>query len=159
MDNEIYQTENFIVEAHPAPFIPRIEGGHIRIKVKDASIIERTKLEPKMAIELIRLTMIVGEAFSVAMNKIGVPVIKINYQDMGNWAYKEGKLPFLHIHVFGRTANAIKQPWPESMYLPDRKTGFYDGFEALNSDDIIAIRKEIEKIFKENKYQDKNWHI
>lgn len=159
MNNEIYQTKNFIVEAHPLPFIPRVEGGHIRIKVKDISIIERTKLEPKVAIELMRLTMVAGDAFQVAMNKIGIPVIKINYQDMGNWAYKEGKLPFLHIHVFGRTADAVKQPWPESMYLPDRKTGFYDGFEPLNSDDITVVREEIERIFKEDKYQDENWHI
>lgn len=159
MPNEIYQTENFIVEAHPAPFIPRLEGGHIRIKVKDSSITDRTKLEPKAAIELMRLTMVVGEAFELAMNKIGIPVIKINYQDMGNWAYKEGKLPFLHIHVFGRVADSVKQPWPESMYLPDRKTGFYEGFEPLNSEDIIAIREEIENIFQQDKYQDNNWHL
>jgi len=159
MNNEIYQTDNFIVEAHPAPFIPRIEGGHIRIKVKDTAIMERTQLSPKMAIELMRLTMVTGLAFQNAMNKIGIAVIKLNYQDMGNWAYKEGKLPFLHIHVFGRTAKAVKQPWPESMYLPDRKTGFYEGFEPLNSADILAIRTEIEKIFQEDKYQDQNWHL
>jgi diadenosine tetraphosphate (Ap4A) HIT family hydrolase len=159
MNNEIYQTENFIVEAHLNPFIPRTEGGHIRIKVKDASIIDRTKLEPKMAIELMRLTMVVGEALEIAMNKVGIPVIKINYQDMGNWAYKTGKLPFLHIHLFGRVANAVKQPWPESMYLPDRGTGFYEGFESLNDEDIIAIRKEIEKIFQQDKYQDNIWHL
>jgi diadenosine tetraphosphate (Ap4A) HIT family hydrolase len=159
MNNEIYQSDNFIVEAHPAPFIDRTEGGHIRIKVKDASIIDRTKLEPKMAIELMRLTMIVGEAMPIAMEKIGIPIIKINYQDMGNWAYKEGKLPFLHIHVFGRTVNAVKQPWPESMYLPDRKSGFYEGLQALNSEDILAIRGEIDILFNKDKYKDENWHL
>lgn len=159
MTNEIYQTENFIVEAHSAPFITRTEGGHIRIKIKDASITDRTKIEPRVAIELMRLTMVVGLAFEVAMNKIGIPVIKINYHDMGNWAYKEGNLPFLHIHLFGRVADAIKQPWPESMYLPDRNTGFYEGFEPLNSDDIFAIRQEIDRIFQEDKYQDKNWQL
>lgn len=159
MTNEIYQTENFIVEAHPAPFILRLEGGHIRIKIKDATITDRTKIDPSTAIELMRLTIVVGEAFEVAMNKIGIPVIKINYQDMGNWAYKEGKLPFLHIHVFGRVADAVKQPWPESMYLPDRQTGFYDGFEPLNRDDIVAIRSEMERLFQEEKYQDNNWKL
>ncbi|MEI6835688.1 MAG: hypothetical protein WCK59_02545 [Candidatus Falkowbacteria bacterium] len=159
MNNEIYQTDNFIVEAHPAPFIPRTEGGHIRIKVKDASIMERTQLSPKMAIELMRLTMVTGLAFQNAMNKLGIAVIKINYQDMGNWAYKEGKLPFLHIHVFGRTATAIKQPWPESMYLPDRKTGFYEGFEPLNGADILAIRAEMENVFKQDKYKNRSWYL
>lgn len=159
MNNEIYQSANFIVEAHPAPFIDRTEGGHIRIKVKDIAITDRTKLEPKMAIELMRLTMIVGEAMPIAMEKIGIPIIKVNYQDMGNWAYKEGKLPFLHIHLFGRTINAVKQPWPESMYLPDRKSGFYDGLQSLNSDDILAIRKEIDILLNQDKYKDENWHL
>ncbi len=159
MDNEIYQSDNFIVEAHPAPFIDRIEGGHIRIKVKDASITDRTKLEPKMAIELMRLTMILGEAMPIAMEKIGIPIIKINYQDMGNWAYKEGKLPFLHIHLFGRTVNAVKQPWPESMYLPDRKSGFYEGLQPLGKSDISVIREEIDILFNKDKYKDKNWHL
>lgn len=159
MENEIYQTENFIVEAHQKPFIPRNEGGHIRIKVQDQSITDRTKIDPKTAIELMRLTMVVGEALEISMNKRGVPVIKINYQDMGNWAYKENKLPFLHVHIFGRATNAIKQPWPESMYLPDRKTGFYEGFEPLNKDDISLIRSEIIRILASEKYQDKNWHL
>ena len=157
MDNEIYQSDNFIVEAHPAPFIDRIEGGHIRIKVKDASITDRTKLEPKMAIELMRLTMILGEAMPIAMEKIGIPIIKINYQDMGNWAYKEGKLPFLHIHLFGRTVNAVKQPWPESMYLPDRKSGFYEGLQPLGKSDISVIREEIDILFnKDNNERRRN---
>ena len=125
---EIYQTKNFIVESHEKPFLPRTDGGHIRIRVKDESITDRTKLDSKTAIELMRITMITGEALQTAMNNLGIPVVKINYQDMGNWSYKEGKLPFLHVHVFGRASNAIKQIWPESMYLPDRKTGFYDGF-------------------------------
>lgn len=159
MSSEIFQTKNFIVEAHQQPFISRTEGGHIRIKVKDQSIIERTMLAPAMAIELMRLTMVVGEALEKAMNKAGVPVVKINYQDMGNWAYKEGKIPFLHVHVFGRASDAVKQPWPESMYLPDRKTGFYDGFEPLNEDDVSLIRSEMELIFQEEKYQDKIWHL
>lgn len=156
---EIYETKNFIVESREKPFLPRTDGGHVRIRIKDASIIDRTKLDPEVAIELMRLTMVVGEALQTAMNNLDIPVIKVNYQDMGNWAYKDGKLPFLHVHVFGRATNAVKQPWPESMYLPDRKTGFYDGFEPLNDKDIQEIKKQIELIFKKEKYQDKNWRL
>ncbi len=100
--------------------------------------------------------MVVGEALQTAMNKRGVPVIRINYHDMGNWAYKDNKVPFLHIHIFGRASNAIKQPWPESMYLPDRKTGFYDRFEPLNNEDVEEIKKEITAILKREKYQNQN---
>ena len=93
------------------------------------------------------------------INKIGIPVIKINYQDMGNWAYKEGKLPFLHIHIFGRAKNSIKQPFPESVYLPDRSTGFYEGFESLSKSDMKAIREEIDVILKDEKYSEEAWSL
>lgn len=156
---QIYETENFIVESHEKPFLPRTDGGHIRIKIKDESITDRTKLNPEIAVELMRLTMVVGEALQVVMNKQGIPVIKINYQDMGNWAYKKGQNPFLHVHIFGRSTDAVKQLWPESMYLPDRGTGFYNDFEPLNETDVKLIRREIEDLFKQEKYQDKNWHL
>ena len=161
MDNskKIYETENFIVEAHGKPFITRTEGGHIRIRIKDLSITDRTKIEPKVAIELARLTMIVGKAFEIAMNNRGIVVVKINYQDMGNWAYKKNELPYLHIHVFGRAKNSLKQPFPESVYLPDRKTGFYDNFESLNDEDITEIQKQIGIVEREDKYNVENWHL
>lgn len=155
----IYETKNFIVESHEKPFVSRTDGGHIRIRVKDDSVTDRTKLEPKIAIELMRLTMITGEALEKAMNNLGIPVVKINYQDMGNWAWKTNTKPFLHVHVFGRATNAIKQIWPESVYLPDRETGFYDGFEPLNNDDIEEIRKQINLIVEQDKYQEKNWSL
>jgi len=156
---KIIETKNFIVESHEQPFLSRTDGGHIRIKIKDESITDRTKIEPIVAIELMRLTMIVGEAFEIAMNNRGIPVIKINYQDMGNWPYKVGKKPFLHVHIFGRATNAVKQPWPESMYLPDRNTGFYEGFEPLDINDIEEIKKQISIKESTDKYQLKNWGI
>ena len=155
----IYETKNFIVESHEKPFVSRNDGGHIRIRIKNEEITDRTKLDPGGAIELMCLTIMVGEAMETVMNKQGIPVIKINYQDMGNWAAKEGKKSFLHYHVLGRAKNALKQPWPESVYLPDRSTGFYDDFEPLNKEDIMLIKEEIEKLFKKEKYQDKNWHL
>lgn len=85
--------------------------------------------------------MVIGEAMETAMNNLGIPMIKINYQDMGNWAWKTNTKPFLHIHVFGRASNAVKQIWPESVYLPDRVTRLYDGFEQLNDDDMEEIKK------------------
>lgn len=155
----IYESPNFIIESREQPFLPRTDGGHIRIITKDKSIASRTQLEPKVAIELMRLTMVTGEALEKAMNKRGIPVVKINYQDMGNWAAKDNTQPFLHVHVFGRASNAIKQPWPESMYLPDRKTGFYEGFEPLNEEDIKQIKEEMTAILKQEKYQNREWGL
>jgi len=158
-DGIIYETTNFIVEAHPKPFIDRKEGGHIRIKVKDTDISDRTQLDPKKAMELMRLTMMFGEALEKAMNKRGVRVIKINYEELGNWAHKRGEKNFLHIHIFGRVEGAQNQPYPEAVYLPDRSTGFYDRFKPLNEGDIKEIRKQIELILEEDKYHESNWRI
>lgn len=153
----IYQTENFIVESHEKPFVGRTDGGHIRIRIKDESIPDRTKLTPTTAIELMRLTMIVGEAMEKAMNNQGVKVVKINYQDMGNWAFKTGDKPFLHIHIFGRTFDAKHQIFPESVYLPARESGFYDKFEPLSEADIVEIQKQINELERQDKYQFSQW--
>jgi diadenosine tetraphosphate (Ap4A) HIT family hydrolase len=155
----IFETDNFIVESHDKPFVSRTDGGHVRIKIKDESIADRTKLNPRQAIELMRLTMIVGEAMEVAMNKLGIPVIKINYQDMGNWYAKTGGKPFLHVHIFGRATNAVHQPWPESVYLPDRKTGFYDSFEPLNDVDRAEILREVNVISTMEKFLSEKWRL
>ncbi len=155
----IYETPSFEVDSQEKPFVSRTEGGHVRIKIKDREITDRTKLDPKTAIELMRLTMIVGEAFETAMNNRGIPVIKINYQDMGNWAWKENKKPYLHVHIFGRASDAMKQKWPESVYLPDRSTGFYDGFEPVNEEDIKEIQKQIDLVSQREKYKLENWGL
>jgi len=156
---QIYLTENFIVESHEKPFVSRTDGGHIRIRIKDASIPDRTHLTPAVAIELMRLTMIVGEAMEKGLNNRGIKVVKINYQDMGNWAFKTGEKPFLHVHVFGRTFEAKDQVFPESVYLPARESGFYDKFEPLNKEDILEIQKQIEILLKQDKYQLSAWGI
>ena len=156
---QIYQTENFIVESHEKPFVSRSDGGHIRIRIKDESITDRTKLTPPVAIELMRLTMIVGEAMEKGLNNRGIKVVKINYQDMGNWAYKKGDKPFLHIHLFGRALDAKKQVFPESVFLPDRSTGFYDEFEPLNNEDILEIQKQIDVLSQQAKYQSSVWGL
>jgi len=159
----IYETKNFEVVTHEKPFISREEGGHIKIVTK-TGVPDRTKLDPIEAIELMRLTMLVGEAFEAAMNNRGVPVIKINYEDLGNWAYKpeykaRGDKPHLHIHLFGRALDAKKQVFPEAVYLPARESGFYDGFAPINDEDIEEIRKQITGLESTKKYALKSWGL
>jgi len=156
---KIYETKNFIVESREKPFVTRTDGGHIRILTKDTTITDRTQLLPAVAIELMRLTMIIGEAMEKGMNSRGIKVVKINYQEMGNWAFKTGDKPFLHIHIFGRAQDAKYQIFPEAVQLPDRSSGFYDKFEPLNDGDISEIQRQIEIIERQDKYQLKNWGL
>jgi len=154
----IYETQNFIVEAFEKPHVTRIDGGHIKIYPKK-EVIDRTELSPKEAIELMRLTMVVGKAMEVGMTKRGIKIARVNYQEMGNWAFKTNKEPYFHLHIYGRAKDAKYQPYDEAVQLPDRSTGFYDGFEPLNKKDITEIRKEIGIILKEDKYKDSAWGL
>jgi len=154
----IFETNSFEVVSHDKPFVSREDGGHIKVVTKTGAE-DRTKLTPQQAIELMRLTTLVGEAMFVVMNDQGIPVVKINYEDLGNWAWKKGKKPHLHVHIFGRAKNAVKQVFPEAVYLPARETGFYDDFNALTVDDIQKMQIKISELELTDKYLLKNWGL
>ncbi len=155
----VYETDNFTVEVGNLTFVSRTDGGHLRIKMKNP-VADRTQLTPKQAIEYTRLSMIVGQALKVAMNNRGIPVVNVNYQDMGNWAWKKDPVePKLHMHIFGRSKDAIKQIFPEAVQLPAMETGFYDDNEKLNDEDILELRKQIDIEVKKSKYDFIEWSL
>ncbi|OGU34329.1 MAG: hypothetical protein A2068_14165 [Ignavibacteria bacterium GWB2_35_6b] len=155
---EIYQTENFIVEAVDEPLVTRNDGGHISINPK-VKVVDRTLLSPKHAIELMRLTMLIGEAMTTGLKNRGIDIGRINYQDNGNWGVFKLEGPFLHVHLYGRAKSATIQKYGEACSFPFRETGFYNGFEPLNSDDILEIQKQIEILQKLEKYIKINWGL
>jgi diadenosine tetraphosphate (Ap4A) HIT family hydrolase len=154
----IYSTENFIVEAPEKPHVTRMDGGHIKICPK-IKLVDRTELSPKLAIELMRLTIATGEAMSTALNRRGIDVGRINYQDNGNWSVFSPEGPYLHIHLYGRAKSAKINKYGDACSFPQIDTGFYDEFEPLNQGDIQEIKEEIETLFKKDKYKDENWKI
>lgn len=158
MHQEILQTKNFIVSAFGEPHVSRTDGGHIIIAPK-VRLVDRTQLSPALAIELMRLTMVFGEAMATALNRRGIDVGRINYQENGNWSVFKPEGPYLHIHLYGRAKSAKVHKYGDACYFPSRDTGFYDAFEPLNDGDVKEIRDEAEKIFKQEKYQDQNWHL
>lgn len=154
----LFETENFKVVAHPKPFVDRNEGGHIKVVCKK-NIPDRLALTPKEAVEFAWLTSLAGKAFKNTMVRQGVAIIKLNYQDMGNWYYKTGEAELLHIHIFGRVLHAKHQPFPESVYLPDRGSGFYDKFKPLTEEDQKILAAEIKRLSGTEYYALKNWGI
>ena len=156
--NKIIQTSNFTVEAVEKPHVSRNEGGHVVIAPR-VRVTDRTKLSPELAIELQRLTMVVGEALMLVMNRHGVDIGRINYQDNGNWGVFRPEGPALHLHLYGRAKSAKVQKYGEALHLPKPETGFYDSFESLNDEDIKELGDEIQDLFKKEKYQDGNWHL
>ncbi|MDX9914027.1 MAG: hypothetical protein RBS77_05620 [Candidatus Moranbacteria bacterium] len=154
----IYETENFIVEAVERPHVTRADGGHIKIYPKIKKV-NRTKLSPKEAIEVMRLTMVVGEAMTKVMNEHGVDIGRINYQDNGNWSVFKPEGPYFHIHLYGRAKSARIQKYGDATHFPQPKTGFYDGNEPLNGEDIVAIKTEMDKLFQESRFSNEEWKL
>ena len=154
----LYETENFIIEAPEHPLVSRTDGGHITITPK-VRIVDRTQLSPKLASELMYLTMLIGEAMTIGLISRGIDIGRINYQDNGNWGVFKPEGPYLHYHLYGRAKSARVHKYGEACYFPLRETGFYDQFEPLNSEDLEAIRKQIILLLREKKYQSSEWNF
>ena len=137
-----------------------MRGGHIKISPKER-LAKRQDLESRQAVELMRLTMVVGEAMEIAMNNRGVDIGRINYQDNGNWSVFKPEGPYLHIHLYGRAKSAKIHKYGQACFFPHREDQpeYYKNFKPLNSEDITEIKKEIERLFTQEKYQDKNWRL
>lgn len=151
----IYETKNFHIQAAKRPFIDRAEGGHLYIFPK-VEVRDRTKLSAPLAIEYMKLSMVVGEALVSAMARRGITIGIVNYQDMGNWGVFKPEGPTLHMQVYGRATTATIQKYGDAVSLPHRETGFYDNFEPLNEDDIAEIKVDIEALLSTEKYS-RSW--
>lgn len=143
----IYETTNFILESHEKPEIDRLEGGHIKVSPK-GDFSDRTELTPKLAIELMRLTIVAGKAMVAGMKKQGVNIGRINYQENGNWK------PHLHIHLYGRAVDAKIQKYGDPI-VPGHRLEF----NPLNNDDIFVIKSEIVSLFSLPEYSDQAWGL
>jgi len=148
----IYETDDFTVISSEKPHLDRIDGGHIKI-VPKVRVRDRTQLSPELAKELMKLTMVVGEAMVIGLNNRGIDVGRINYQDNGNWRVFNPEGPYLHVHLYGRAKSAKVQKYGDALYLPHRETGFYDSFQPLDHEDVQEIRKEIERLLLTPKYR------
>lgn len=156
----IFASKNFLVELPKRPEIDRNDGGHINICPK-VRVVNRQQLTPKQAIELMRLTTVVGEAMTKVMNKNGVDIGRINYQDNGNWSVLKPEGPFLHVHIYGRAKSAKIHKYGQACYFPhiDEEPEFYENMKPLNKKDIKDIKQEIERLLKLKKFSDSEWGL
>ena len=156
----IYESEKFFVEAVEKPHVDRDDGGHIKIYPK-VRLLDRQQLSPKQAIELMRLTIVVGQGMTKVMNEHGVDIGRINYQDNGNWTVFKPEGSYLHIHLYGRAKSAKTHKYGQACFFPHReeKPEYYENFKPLNEDDVKDIRNEIKRLLKEEKFSDSTWGL
>ena len=112
---------------------------------------DRTHLSRALAIELMKLTMVAGEAMKTVMTRNGIDIGRINYQDNGNWRHE------LHVHLYGRARNATLQTYGHPLALPPTAQAFREqmgNLEPLRQQDIAGLNAEITRLLASDKYRD-----
>ena len=146
----IYETPNFTISTPEHPHVARGDGGHLIINPK-VTVEDRTHLSRALAIELMKLTMVAGEAMKTVMTRGGIEIGRINYQDNGNWRHE------LHVHLYGRARNATLQTYGHPLALPPTAQAFKEqmgNLEPLRADDIAQLKAEIARLLASDKYRD-----
>jgi len=146
----IYEARHFVLRTLDQPHVSRADGGHIVIDPKIA-VEDRTQLTREQAIELVKLTMVGGEAMKTVLTRKGVDIGRINYQDNGNWRAE------LHVHLYGRARGATLQPWGHALAFPPTREAFrreMGNLEPLREDDIIELRTEVTRLLASDRYCD-----
>lgn len=154
----IYETDALIVRAAGLPHVSRLDGGHIMVVTKRI-IAERYELTPQEAKECMWMTCVLDVAYKAAMQRQGVDIVKLNYYEMGNWAwFVQTPAPRFHIHVYGRVwGKPKKQGFPEALWLPPKNDSYYENNERLTLEDIAAIGSEIKLVIMDPKYAKEVW--
>ena len=145
----VYEARHFILKTLDRPHVSRSDGGHVVIDPK-LPVEDRTQLTPEQAIELVKLTMVGGEALKTVLSRKGIDIGRINYQDNGNWRAE------LHVHLYGRARNARLQPWGHALAFPPTREAFIremGDLEPLQAEDIAELRAEIARLLATDKYR------
>src|SRR6185436_14090737 len=135
----VLESRHFTIFAPEHPHVSRGDGGHLIVNPRVA-VEDRTRLSREQAIELVKLTMVAGEAMKTVLTRKGIDIGRINYQDNGNWRHE------LHVHLYGRARGATIQTYGHPLSLPPTPEAFREqmgNLEALTAEDIAALKAEI----------------
>ncbi len=144
----VLDAQHFTIVVPDRPHVSRPDGGHMIIRPKVA-VVDRTQLTREQAVELMKLTMVAGAAMHAVLNRRGIDIWRINYQDNGNWR------PELHVHLYGRAKSSKMQPYGYFLTIPPTPQAFKQqaDLEPLNAEDVAELRAEIERLLATEKYR------
>ncbi len=146
----VFDSENFVLSTPEQPHVSRGDGGHLIVNPK-VPVEDRTGLSRDKAVELMKLTMVAGEAMKNVLTQSGVDIGRINYQDNGNWRHE------LHVHLYGRARSATIQTYGHPLAFPPTAQAFREqmgNLEPLTADDVAALKAEIIRLLGTDKYRD-----
>ena len=146
----ILESKHYDVITPEQPHVSRGDGGHLIINPR-VTVEDRTQLDRERAVELMKLTMIAGEAMKTVLTQRGIAIGRINYQDNGNWRHE------LHVHLYGRARTSAVQTYGHPLAFPPTATAFkaqMGNLEPLNAGDIAALKAEMLRLLATAKYRD-----
>ncbi len=145
----VLESRHFLIVAPEHPHVSRRDGGHLIINPRVA-VEDRTQLSREQAIELVKLTMVAGEAMKTVLTRKGIAIGRINYQDNGNWRHE------LHVHLYGRARDATRQPWGQPLSFPptaEAQKALAGTLEPLTVDDVAELAAEMSRLLESGKYR------
>ncbi|HTE14512.1 MAG TPA: HIT domain-containing protein [Burkholderiales bacterium] len=146
----IFESPHFEIITPEHPHVSRSDGGHLIINPKK-KVEDRIQLDRERAMELMKLTMVAGQAMKTVLTQRGITIGRINYQDNGNWRHE------LHVHLYGRARDAVIQTWGHPLAFPPTAAAFkaqMGNLEPLNADDVAALKAEMMRLLATEKYRD-----
>ena len=106
------ETEDARVLLPARPHISPRDGGHL-VAVPKLHVRSRRDLSDgaRRSVEL--LTMVAADALEAVFGTSW-----FNYQENGNWSLHRPDGQHMHVHVYGRTTDAVDQPYGEALRFP-----------------------------------------
>ena len=139
----VWQDSDFIVTTPSIPHISKTDGGHLTVTpIKKTSSING--LDDSELLKMMRIVGICEKALIQVLGEQGIEIPFTNNQDNGNWAVAKNLPKSLHIHIYGRAKNSIKQVFGQAIYAPDPHSNFYDNNQLLSDQDIEKIKQILE---------------
>lgn len=150
IDRIIINTQNFTVYTVKIPHVDRREGGHIVIACKNIMYMNIEDMPQDVLHELIDVASRCGMYMKRMFKKEEIDIGIINYQINGNWSVLEDNREPVHMHLYGRAKRSKNQRYGSALFLPDLKTGFYDGNKGLTGEEIVYLKEKLlsDKIIK-----------
>jgi diadenosine tetraphosphate (Ap4A) HIT family hydrolase len=108
------ETEDARVLLPPRPHISPRDGGHL-VAVPKRHVRSRRDLSVEVLRSVELLTIVAADALEAAF---GTPWF--NFQENGNWSLDRPERQHMHVHVYGRTTDAVDQPYGEALRFPLR---------------------------------------
>ncbi len=100
------------------PMVYREDGGHL-IVVPNRHVIDLRFFSKDESLEYMAFLRTASEIMYDCVPTFSIPVGRVNYHDNGNLEADKKAGAHQHMHIYGRSRNAILQKWKSHLRFPD----------------------------------------